>query len=46
MILEVAILDVKPGLSSEFEAAFKMAEAIIATLPGYVFHELQLIGRK
>ncbi|MGB3788474.1 MAG: antibiotic biosynthesis monooxygenase [Phormidesmis sp.] len=41
MILEVAILDVKPNLSSEFEAAFKIASTIIATMPGYVSYELQ-----
>ncbi|MGQ4646843.1 antibiotic biosynthesis monooxygenase [Lyngbya aestuarii] len=41
MILEVAVLDVKPGLAPEFEAAFKTASAIIATMPGYVSHELQ-----
>lgn len=41
MILEVAILDVKPGLSTEFEIAFKTASAIIAFMPGYLSHELQ-----
>jgi heme-degrading monooxygenase HmoA len=41
VILEVAILDVKPGLTSEFEAAFKTASIIIATMPGYISHELQ-----
>ena len=41
MILEVAILDVKPGLSTEFEKAFKTASTIIASMPGYISHELQ-----
>ncbi len=41
MILEVAILDVKPGLQSQFEAAFKEAQAIIASMKGYVSHELK-----
>lgn len=41
MILECAILDVKPGLSSEFEAAFDKARHIISASPGYVSHELQ-----
>lgn len=41
MILEVAILDVKPGLAPEFEIAFKAASDIIATLSGYICHELQ-----
>jgi heme-degrading monooxygenase HmoA len=41
VILEVAILDLKPGLANEFEAAFKVASKIIATMPGYISHELQ-----
>ena len=41
MILEVAVLDVKAGLTAEFEATFKSASTIIATMPGYVSHELQ-----
>lgn len=41
MILEVAILEVKPGLSAEFETAFKTASAIISAMPGYSSHELQ-----
>jgi heme-degrading monooxygenase HmoA len=41
MILEVAILNVKPGMAEEFEAAFKTASTIIASMPGYIFHELQ-----
>jgi heme-degrading monooxygenase HmoA len=41
MILEVAILDIKPGLEVEFETAFKTASSIIASMPGYCSHELQ-----
>ncbi|AFZ32304.1 Antibiotic biosynthesis monooxygenase [Gloeocapsa sp. PCC 7428] len=41
MILEVAILDIKPGLAAEFETAFKTASTIIASMPGYSSHELQ-----
>ncbi len=41
MILEVAILQVKPGLTGDFEAAFKTAAPIIASMSGYVSHELQ-----
>ncbi len=41
MILEAAILNVKPGQSAEFEAAFKEASAIIAASPGYLGHRLQ-----
>jgi heme-degrading monooxygenase HmoA len=41
MILEVAILDVKPGLAHEFETAFKLASNLIASIPGYISHQLQ-----
>ncbi|PSB02992.1 antibiotic biosynthesis monooxygenase [Merismopedia glauca CCAP 1448/3] len=40
-MLEVAILDIKPGLAAEFESAFKTASIIIAAMPGYKSHELQ-----
>jgi heme-degrading monooxygenase HmoA len=41
VILEVAVLDVKPGQEAEFEAAFGKAQQIIASMPGYVSHQLQ-----
>ncbi len=41
MILEVAILDVLPTQTVEFEAAFKQAQSIIASMPGYLSHDLQ-----
>lgn len=41
MILEVAILDVKPELIADFEAAFETASTIIASMSGYISHELQ-----
>ena len=41
MILEAAPLQVKPGQSSAFEAAFREARSIIASMPGYRSHELQ-----
>lgn len=41
MILESAVLDVKPGQSREFEAAFAAAQRIISASPGYIAHELQ-----
>ena len=41
MILEVAILDVKPGETTDFEAAFKKAQNIISSMGGYVSHQLQ-----
>lgn len=41
MILELALLDVVPERTGEFEAAFATASLIIASMPGYVSHELQ-----
>jgi len=41
MILEVAILDVKQGLESHFESAFKTASGIISQMHGYRGHDLQ-----
>lgn len=41
MILEVAILDVKPNMVADFEIAFKTASPIISSRPGYISHELQ-----
>jgi len=41
MILEVAILNVIAGRESEFEAAFRRAQAIISSMQGYRSHELR-----
>ena len=41
MILEVAILNVRPGLGTDFELAFSEAQRIIASMPGYISHDLQ-----
>ena len=41
MILEVAILNVRDGMFDAFEAAFREASAIIASMPGYVSHQLR-----
>ena len=41
MILEVALLNVREGMSSAFEAAFCEAGKIISAVPGYVGHDLQ-----
>jgi len=41
MILEVAPLKIRPGQSAEFEAAFRAAQPIIASMPGYISHELK-----
>lgn len=40
-ILESASLQVRPGQSAAFEAAFREAQAIISSMPGYRSHELQ-----
>jgi heme-degrading monooxygenase HmoA len=41
MILEAALLNVKPSRSEDFEAAFREASPLIAAMPGYLSHELQ-----
>ena len=41
MILEVAILQVKPGMTQDFEQNFKLASTIISKMEGYISHELQ-----
>ncbi|RRJ65512.1 antibiotic biosynthesis monooxygenase [Paenibacillus oralis] len=41
MILEVAELQVKPGMINEFESNFRKASKIIAQTEGYIEHELQ-----
>lgn len=40
MILETAMLDVRPGQEGEFEGAFAEASSIIAPMPGNPSHEL------
>lgn len=40
-VLEVAVLDVKSGMTAEFEAAFFEAQNIISSIVGYIDHELQ-----
>jgi heme-degrading monooxygenase HmoA len=40
MILEIAQLQVVAGRTTEFEAAFRTAQAIISAAPGHVSHEL------
>lgn len=40
MILEVAMLDVRPGDEAAFEAAFAEAQSIISSMRGYVDHTL------
>jgi heme-degrading monooxygenase HmoA len=41
MILESAVLDVKPGRCSEFEAAFARARPILEASQGYLSSELR-----
>jgi heme-degrading monooxygenase HmoA len=41
MILEAAMLHVRPGQEAAFEDAFRQASPIIAASPGYGGHELQ-----
>jgi len=36
MVLEMAVIDVKPGQSQEFEAAFGQALPIISSMKGYI----------
>jgi heme-degrading monooxygenase HmoA len=40
-ILEVAILNIKKGLSKDFEINFKKAESIISSMKGYISHQLK-----
>jgi heme-degrading monooxygenase HmoA len=41
MVLELAVLDVRPGQGEAFEDAFSEAKSIIASMPGFVSLELQ-----
>lgn len=41
MILEVAILNIKPELSTEFESAFEKAQQYISLAKGYQSHQLR-----
>jgi heme-degrading monooxygenase HmoA len=40
MILEMAVLHVKPGRAFEFQEAFRTAEPIISGTAGHISHEL------
>jgi heme-degrading monooxygenase HmoA len=41
VILEVAVLNVRPGMAADFESAFAQASSIISAMPGYISHQLQ-----
>lgn len=41
MILEVAVLNVKPGRTQDFEKDFQTAAQYISSIQGYIKHSLQ-----
>ncbi|WP_151735764.1 antibiotic biosynthesis monooxygenase family protein ['Paenibacillus yunnanensis' Narsing Rao et al. 2020] len=41
MILEAAMLQVKAGLTAEFENSFRAASPLISSIEGYLGHELK-----
>lgn len=41
MILEIAVLHIKPELSDSFEDTFKEASKIISSMKGYIEHQLK-----
>lgn len=41
MILELAILNIRPGQGPAFEEAFAQAQSILAASAGYISHQLQ-----
>ena len=41
MILEVAILDIKPGQEQNFESDFAKAQSTISSIDGNISHQLQ-----
>jgi heme-degrading monooxygenase HmoA len=41
MILEVAILNIIPGLENDFLSAFSKAQHIISKMAGYISHQLK-----
>jgi heme-degrading monooxygenase HmoA len=41
MVLELAILNIKPGQTKDFEAAFAEAQGIISSMSGYISHQLK-----
>ncbi len=40
MVLEMAVLHVKPGSAAEFQEAFREAEPMISEAAGHISHEL------
>ena len=41
MVLEVAILNIKEGMTAAFEKSFEMASSILTSMKGYLNHELK-----
>lgn len=41
MILEAAMLHIKTGMTADFEESFREASPLIASIDGYLGHELQ-----
>ncbi|MBE1553836.1 antibiotic biosynthesis monooxygenase family protein [Sporosarcina limicola] len=41
MILEAVMLQVKEGMETEYEEAFRDASEIISSMKGYISHQLQ-----
>ncbi|MDB6087445.1 MAG: Antibiotic biosynthesis monooxygenase [Gammaproteobacteria bacterium] len=41
MILEFALLTLRPGSEAEFQQVFPVAEKVLAASPGYLSHELR-----
>jgi heme-degrading monooxygenase HmoA len=41
MILEIALLSIRPGRSQAFERAFARAQDILRSMDGYVSHQLR-----
>ncbi|NJL52502.1 MAG: hypothetical protein HC930_10270 [Hydrococcus sp. SU_1_0] len=41
MILEIAVLNIKPGMNQQYEAAFAKASPLISSMNGYISHDLQ-----
>jgi heme-degrading monooxygenase HmoA len=41
MIVENALITIRPGSETQFEAAFPKAAAVLAACKGYVAHELR-----
>jgi heme-degrading monooxygenase HmoA len=41
VILEFALISIRPGSEAEFEQVFPVAEKVLAASPGYLSHELR-----